>query len=57
MADYYGIARRQGASGYIAALYEKYRYAAERRGVRALSCRAYLAAIDNGVTPTVGGAA
>ena len=50
--DYYGRARRQGASTYMAHMYETYVHAAYGLGLRPLPCNRWLAAVDISDTDT-----
>lgn len=46
MSDYYGRAIRQGASGYIAAAYERHAYALVDSGRAATAASKFLATVD-----------
>lgn len=49
--DYRGHALRQGASIYIATMFEHYAQNKIRKGIRPISCKRFLQAIDNGEQP------
>jgi hypothetical protein len=55
-ADFYGRARRQGASQYVAGMFADYARTNIRRGVKPVSCKVFLYAIDHGKLETVVGA-
>jgi hypothetical protein len=46
MIDYYGRARRQGASAFIAMEFERYATKTVARGDKPMSCKAFLDRVD-----------
>jgi hypothetical protein len=53
MTDFYDRARRQGASPFIASIFRRYIDETQRRGVKPMSCKAFLAAVDQGKHPEI----